>query len=113
MERRTGIIEDGKPIEIDAIGEYTASDGESVAAWMVQVRYKGKKTTRPDVVTFIEEVEKVRAERGYDEVIRWYFSKSGFTEPAKTLLQEEGIYHNDLQGFNSLANVFGFMGLPV
>ncbi|MEM7531100.1 MAG: ATP-binding protein [Chloroflexota bacterium] len=112
LQRRAGIIEDGKPIEIDVIGEYNASDGESVGAWMVQVRYKGKKTTRPDVVTYLEEVEKVRADRGYDEVIHWYFSKSGFTEPAKLLLQEEGVYHNDLHQFNDLAQIFGFMGLP-
>jgi len=79
---------------------------------MVQVRYTEQKTTRPDVEKFIQQAEAVRVERGFKEANRWYFSKRGFTEPALELLQAEGVYHNDLDQFNLLAEEFNFMGLP-
>jgi len=113
LQRQTGIVLDGVPIEIDLLGEHPSSvDYPGNGAWMVQVRYKEEKTTKPDVEKFIEQVEAVRVQREYKEANRWYFSKRGFTGPALELLQEEGIYYNDLEQFNLLANEFGFIGLP-
>jgi|GEM_PF-1081988 len=120
IHRREGTITGGRAYEIDIIGEYRLYDlpqdvnYESNAgngAWMVSVRYRSKRMGVADVRQFIRDVGVVQAEKGYGEVIRWYFSKTGFTREAKALLQSEEIYHSDLEQFNQLAEMFDLMPL--
>ncbi|MEM7535595.1 MAG: hypothetical protein AAF639_25690 [Chloroflexota bacterium] len=116
IENRWGVIEEGRPKELDLIGEYQGYDEEAEVfmrlAWFVQVKYRKDKVTSTQVQEFLDQIHAVQDTKGYDEVTPWYVSKAGYSEPAKNRLEEEGIYYTDLQQFNDLADVFGFLGLP-
>lgn len=126
IDNRWGVIEDGVPKELDLIGEHLLSEDDAKidnisiyrhtvqrsSAWMVQVKYRQRKTSKTDVENFLQHVETVTLTKGYTQVARWYFSKGGYTSDAETLLREEGIYFSTLAQFNALAQQFGFLGLP-
>ncbi|MEM7533284.1 MAG: AsnC family protein [Chloroflexota bacterium] len=116
IENRWGVIEGGDQKELDLIGEYQGYDEEAEVftrnAWFVQVKYRNNKVTSTDVQRFFEQIHAIKDVRGYDEVTPWYVSKAGYFEPAKKLLEEEGIYYTDLQQFNDLADAFGYLGFP-
>ncbi|MEM7533031.1 MAG: hypothetical protein AAF639_12700 [Chloroflexota bacterium] len=114
--RGEGVVKKGIPHEIDVIGahdlyKYDAEGNDNYLAWMVSVRYREKRMSVKDVRAFIRDVKEVQREKGYSEVIRWYFSKSGFTANAEKLLRSEGIYFSDLAQFNLLADMFYLMRL--
>jgi len=122
IRRREGTITAGKAHEVDLIGEYRlynlpedVDHGSNAifGAWVVSVRYRGKRMGVADVRKFIRDVEVVQAEREYGEIVRWYFSKSGFTKDAKALLQSEKIYHSDLEQFNLLGEIFDLLPLKM
>jgi len=120
IHRRHGVIEDGIPHEIDLIGEYSRrnrpddvdfNSNAIYAAWMISVRYRGQRMGVKDVHQFMRDVAIVQNEKRYGEIVRWYFSKTGFTKDARALLQAEGIYYSDLVQFNQLAQMFDLMAL--
>ncbi|MEM7537453.1 MAG: ATP-binding protein [Chloroflexota bacterium] len=122
IHRRKGVIENGVIHEIDVIGEYRRyglsadeeidrNSNQIYGAWMVSVRYRNNRMGVKDVRQFMRDVEAVQKEKGYGEIVRWYFSKTGFTEDAKALLRREGIYHSDLAQFNQLAEMFDLLQL--
>jgi len=110
IDRREGVIKEGTYNEIDVIGEY-AMRNERKGAWLVSVRYRDKKMGVGEVEKFIQHAAKTQQEKQYAQVTRWYFSKKGFTQNALDLLCAEGIYHSNVDEFNALANLFGFLGL--
>ena len=109
IERRTGIIEEGVPIEIDLAGEW--DDGQR--AWVVQVRYTKVPMGEAEVHRFLEQTGDFVAKREYASVTRWYFCKQGYTAEGARALEDAGVLYSDREQFNSLANLFGFLGLPV
>jgi len=84
---------------------------EAKGAWLVSVRYRDKKMGVGEVEKFIQHAAATQQEKAYEQVTRWYFSKRGFTQDAQELLRDEGIFHSDVDEFNGLANLFGFLGL--
>jgi len=119
MRRREGVVKAGRTYEIDLVGEYDLYRNRdqvgngAYGVWMVSVRYRKKRMGVADVRQFIHDVEIVQEEKGYGEIVRWYFSKSGFTKDAKALLESEGIYHSDLEQFNLLGEMFDLMPLSM
>ncbi len=120
--RREGVVKRDKTHEIGIMAEYdiwhlpedTDYDSNAIyGAWMVSVRYRDKRMGVREVQAFMNDVAVVQSEKGYGEVVRWYFSKSGFTEEAKALLRTEGIYFSDLAQFNQLADIFSLMQLEM
>lgn len=119
IERRTGLVVDGIPIEIDLIGEWeeTSSEDEDEqteakqGAWLVQVKYSKKRIREKTVRLFLTQVEAMK-KAGYDTTTCWYIAKGGFVKKAAQLLDESGILFSDRAEFNKLANLFGFFGLP-
>ena len=115
IDRREGVIKKGDYNEIDVIGEYAIPSDQGgrakIGACFVSVRYRNKKMGAGEVRNFIKHAAATQGEKQYAQVTRWYFSKQGFTEEAINLLQAEGIYYSDVEQFNALANVFGFLGL--
>ncbi|MEM7538067.1 MAG: ATP-binding protein [Chloroflexota bacterium] len=115
LERREGIIKQGDYNEVDVIGEYRIpTDDPKVSkrgAWLVSVRYREQKMGEGEVKKFMGHAAVIQKEKQYDEVIHWYFSKRGFTQAGIRLLEGEGIFHSDVEQFNKLANLFGFLGL--
>ena len=117
IEQRWGVIEEGIPNELDLIGEYKlpydAELGKAPqAAWLVQVKYRKRTTSKAEVEGFIDQVKAVQSAKGYAEMTLWYISKGGYTEEAAVFLSEEGIYCSTLSQFNRLAQAFGFLGWP-
>ena len=116
IEYRWGIIEHDSLQELDLIGEPPIQDEESgetiTAAWFVQVKYRVDTTTKTHIEEFLKQIDTIQPVKGYAALTHWYVSKGGFTEPAKSLLRELGIYFTDLAQFNALAKEFGFLGFP-
>ena len=117
IERRGGIVKAGVPIEIDLAGEWTLPPtGEEAeggrGAWLVQVKFTEAPVGEDDVRRFLEQTDAVVQEKGYQTVTRWYFCKRGYTAGAVQALQQAGVLFSDRAGFNGLANLFGFFGLP-
>ena len=110
IDRREGVIKKGAYNEIDVIGEY-AMRNNTKGAWLVSVRYRDKKMGVSEVEKFIQHAAATQQEKQYGQVTRWYFSKCGFTQDAEQLLRDEAIYHSNVDEFNELANLFGFLGL--
>ena len=115
--RREGVVKAGKMHEVDVIGEYNLFNHEEgnagVGAWLVSVRYRKEKMSEQEIELFLQQTAAVQTEKQYGEVVRWYFSKAGFTEAASRRLQSEGIYHSNLAQFNSLASLFGLLPLAM
>lgn len=117
IRRREGVIKEGVPYEIDVVGEYNLKfideSNADLGVWYVSVRYRKERMNEKEVEAFIKQVDMVQQERQYGEVVRWYFSKAGFTEEAKERLRQEGIYFSDLDQFNELADLFGLLPLSM
>ncbi|MCP4106308.1 MAG: ATP-binding protein [Desulfobacteraceae bacterium] len=113
IERRGGIVKKGIPVEVDLTGEWidTPSD-ESPSAWLIQVKYTHDPIGPKDIRKFLDQADKVIAEKGYTKITRWYFNKKGYTAKAVTCLQQAGVLFSTLEQFNALANLTGFFGLP-
>lgn len=113
LERRGGVVKEGIMNEIDLIGEWRLPADGGTGVWLVSVRHRQQKMGETDVRQFLDHCANVRTEKGYAAVQCWYVSKAGFTRPALTLLQTEGVYASDLAQFNALAQQFGFLGVTV
>ncbi|MCE7985384.1 MAG: hypothetical protein DYG89_29775 [Caldilinea sp. CFX5] len=112
LERRGGIVKDGASVEIDILGETAAASDTPPTLWLVQVKYLKSAVGEKAVADFLQQCTTVLQQRPATTVVRWYFSKSGFTRAARKLLQTEGVLYNDLPTFNHLARLFRFFGLP-
>ena len=112
VERRIGIVKAGVPIEIDLIGERALPEGEGTGVWLVQAKFTQAPVGEDDVRRFLKQTDAVVQEKGYQAMTRWYFCKRGYTAGAVQALQQAGVLFSDRAGFNGLANLFGFFGLP-
>ncbi|MCP4185198.1 MAG: hypothetical protein GY761_18120 [Hyphomicrobiales bacterium] len=115
IERRGGIVKKGIPVEIDLTGEWTETESDDVpktSAWLIQVKYTSDPIGPGDIRDFLEHMEKVTTEKDYAAVVRWYFSKKGYTSDAAQELQQAGVLYSTLDQFNALAKLVGFFGLP-
>lgn len=108
VKRRGEIVEHGDMIEVDLIGTYQ----EGRRAWLVESKYQQDKVGPAEVRDFLDKAEKVRGEEGYEELVLWFFAKRGATDEAVQVLCQAGALYSDLTGFNTLAQIFGFTGLP-
>jgi len=81
----------------------------------VEVKYWNKPVSLKEVEKFIANVPKYEGwsvPPTNDERL-WFFSKSGFQEQARQKLQELGILHSDIHGFNVLCQAAKVGMLPV
>jgi len=117
IERRVGVVKEGVPHEIDLVSEYKLYNGEfgnpGKGAWFVSVRFRQQKMGEKEVEAFMHDAALLQESRQYGNVIRWYFSKAGFTTTAQARLRQEGIHFSDLAQFNLLADKLGVMQLEV
>ncbi|MEM7536749.1 MAG: hypothetical protein AAF639_31505 [Chloroflexota bacterium] len=111
IERRGGIVLEGVPIEIDVVAEWKIDD-TTINAWFVEAKYTQEPITKPTVQDFLTNAKDAAANMEYAQVTKWYFSRQGFTGPAKDLLKKEGILHSDWKQFLAFARTMGFFGLP-
>ncbi|MEM7536884.1 MAG: ATP-binding protein [Chloroflexota bacterium] len=115
IERRGGLVVEGESVEIDVTGEWLINrdlDHLTKGAWLVEAKYTQEPITKPVVAHFLKQSKHVEERFGYQQVVRWFFSRSGFTGPAETLMKQEGVLHSDWKQFLALARTMGFFGLP-
>lgn len=112
LERRTGLVKGGRPIEIDLLGEWTEASGDLPSLWLVQVKHQKTAIGEDAVRDFLAQSATLLQQQPHAIVVCWFFSKNGFTHSARQLLQSAGVFYSDLTAFNRLARLFDFFGLP-
>ncbi|MEM7533203.1 MAG: ATP-binding protein [Chloroflexota bacterium] len=113
IERRGGLVVEGESVEIDVTGEWLLNrEPLAKGAWLVEAKYTQEPITKPVVAHFLKQSKQVEGRFGYQQVVRWFFSRSGFTGPAETLMKQEGVLYSDWKQFLALARTMGFFGLP-
>ncbi|MEM7536833.1 MAG: hypothetical protein AAF639_31930 [Chloroflexota bacterium] len=112
IERRGGIVQRGKTLEMDLIAEYPLPDNRGTGVWLVQVKYWKEPIGEKEIQKFLQDTDKIIAEKGYAESIRWYFCKQGYRAKAESRLKQHQVLYSTLEQFNKLARLFKFFGLP-
>jgi DNA-binding Lrp family transcriptional regulator len=108
VEHRTGLVIEGEMIEFDLLAE-----GDET--WLVEVRYRKTPVKLKDVDEFLEKLSKAEGWQPplSEDKRLWFFSRSGFEEPATARLRELNILHSDIQGFNALCRAVKIGEVPV
>jgi hypothetical protein len=110
VEHRTGLVVKGETIEFDLLAE-----GEET--WLVEVRYRKTPVRAADVEKFLKKLSKTKGWSRFAKLPAgkrlWFFSRSGFDEPAAARLRELKILYSDIFGFNALCRVLNIGELPV
>jgi hypothetical protein len=114
IERRGGLVQAGDAIEIDVLAEWRvqALPTPTFGIWLVEAKYTKEPIDATAVRHFLAQCEQVKAQGRYVEIIRWFFAKAGFTQPAQELLQAAGVLYSDWRAFLAFADTLGFFGLP-
>jgi predicted helicase len=105
IEKRSGQIKDGSPIEFDLIAR---SEDEN---WFVEVKYWKTPVGKTEVDKFLNKLKGIDLEESKN-LVPWFFSRMGFQKEAKDMLQASNIRHSDTKGFNEIAEVVGCVKLP-
>ncbi len=104
---RLGAAQD---MEVDV---YAAAGSE---VWLCESKWwrDGRRAGVRDVRSLLNKAERVKAERGDRlEILRlWFFSCSGFTEEAESLMRAEGVLWSDRQDLGGLLAHVGLKRLP-
>ncbi len=99
VEHRTGLVIKGEMIEFDLLAK-----GEET--WLVEVKYRKTPIRATEVEKFLKKISKTKGWSRIAELPKekrlWFFSRSGFDEPAAARLRELNILHSDIMGFNIL-----------
>ncbi|MCE7980900.1 MAG: hypothetical protein DYG89_06880 [Caldilinea sp. CFX5] len=114
IERRGGLVQAGKAVEIDVLAEWRVQTLPTplFGIWLVEAKYTQERIDADAVKHFLQQTEQVQAQGRYVTIVRWFFSKSGFTQPAEQLLKEAGVLYCDWQAFLAFSHTLGFFGLP-
>jgi len=105
IEKRSGKIVDGSPIEFDLIAK--GSDEN----WFVEVKYWKTPVGKTEVEKFLKKLEEIDLEDS-KTLVSWFFSRNGFQKEALEMLRSSKIRHSDTEGFNEIASVVGCVKLP-
>lgn len=81
---------------------YAEPQTEDDLPWVVEVKNWTRPVGRPEVERFLAAVAHLIDDRGHDKVVSWFYARSGFSEPAETLLQESGVLYTDQNGLVQL-----------
>ena len=102
------VLADRDEYQLDNVGKpYSAS-----APWWLTEQKNWAKPVGPDrVEKFIRAARGWQKERGIDQVVLWFYSRSGFTQPALTTMQSEGILYSDQNDLQELAADLGWSDL--
>jgi len=104
IRRRSGVIVEGRPIELDLMAEAEEEQ------WLVEVKYWRQPVPAAEVDKFVEKGQALSLPM--EDIQLWFFSRSGFEPAAVARLRELGIRHSDSEDFNRLAEIVGAPPLP-
>ncbi|MEM7531351.1 MAG: restriction endonuclease [Chloroflexota bacterium] len=92
-----------KSFQIDIYALPTSPDA---LPWVVEVKNWQAPVSKPVVVHFWEAAQHLADDKGHDEVICWFHARGGFTEPARTFMQEKGMLFTDEAGLTKMLRHF-------
>ncbi|MEM7535127.1 MAG: restriction endonuclease [Chloroflexota bacterium] len=92
-----------KSYQIDIYALPTSPDA---SPWVVEVKNWQNPVSKPVVVHFWEAAQHLADDKGHDEVICWFHARGGFTEPARTFMQEKGMLFTDDAGLTKMLRHF-------
>ncbi len=105
IEKRSGTIKDGTPIEFDLIARGKDEN------WFVEVKYWKTAVGKNEVEKFLDKLEEIDLEDS-KKLVAWFFSRNGFQKDALKMLQTSKIRHSDTKKFNEIASAVGCVKLP-
>jgi len=105
IEKRTGSIKEGIPIEFDLIAK---SEEET---WIVEVKYWKKPVGEDEIDKFLLKLAEINQETSKTTIV-WFFSRNGFEKRALDKLKAQKMRHSDAEGFDYLADMVGCVRLP-
>jgi len=97
--------------QIDAYAVYIGREG--LVGWAVESKFRGQPATKTQLEEFLRACRAVQRQERIVRVVPWFFSASGFTEPARKYAQERGILISDLEQVNALLAHFGLKRLEL
>jgi len=93
------------PYQIDLYGlpsNHQPTQPTTTPPWIVEIKNRQKPTSKPQVEHFWQAAQNLAEERGHEQFICWFYSRSGFTTPAQEFLQEKDILYTDHDGLTQL-----------
>ena len=105
IEKRSGTIKDGSPIEFDLIARGFDEN------WFVEVKYWKTPVGKTEVEKFLNKLEEIDLEDS-KTLVAWLFSRNGYQKEALEMLRSSKIRHSDTDGFNEIAQEVGCVKLP-
>jgi len=81
-----------RPYQIDI---YAQPENEDELPWIVESKNWQNPVDRPTVEHFLKAAKNLAADQGHSQTIRWFYARSGFTKPAQTLLDEQGVFYTE------------------
>jgi len=78
--------------------------------WIVESKNWQNPVDKPTVEHFLKAAENLAAEKGHDQVIRWFYARSGFTQPAQELLMEARVLYTEQPELEQMLEELGVLG---
>ncbi|MEM7531003.1 MAG: restriction endonuclease [Chloroflexota bacterium] len=75
--------------------------------WVVEIKNWKDPVSKPDVEKFWQASRNLASDKGHAQVVCWFYSRSGFTGPARDFMQENGILYTDESGLVNMLEVMG------
>ncbi|MFQ6072528.1 MAG: hypothetical protein ACE5KT_07500, partial [Methanosarcinales archaeon] len=95
--------------QLDMMAIYYESG--KVIGWAGESRYRDAKANKPDIIKFNRACKAVQKHYKLTEIIKWFVSLAGFSEPALNEAKKLGILTTDLKALNELLERFGLKKL--
>ena len=74
---------------------YAQPENDDELPWIVESKNWKYPVDQPTVAYFLKGAENLAAEQGHNQVICWFYARSGFTKPARDLLEREGVLYTE------------------
>ncbi|MEM7531621.1 MAG: restriction endonuclease [Chloroflexota bacterium] len=81
-----------QPYQIDLYGVPRSS---TLSPWVVEVKNWQTVVSQPNIQHFWDAVQNLAKDRGHTQMVCWFYSRSGFSEPARDFMDEKGILYTD------------------
>ncbi|MFQ6055042.1 MAG: ATP-binding protein, partial [Methanosarcinales archaeon] len=86
--------------QIDLIGTYF--DAGKYLAWIGESKYRNRPINKSDITKFNRACIAAQKSYGFNEITKWFFSATGFSEPAIEEAKKHNILLTDLKNVNQL-----------
>ncbi|MBV7335044.1 hypothetical protein KFU94_43775 [Chloroflexi bacterium TSY] len=79
---------------------------QSPAPWIVEIKNWQQPVNQTQVQHFWQAAQHLAKDKGHDDMVCWFYARSGFTGPAKGFMQTKGMYYTDEAGLVQMLRDF-------